>query len=307
MTRDEFESVNLIVDKLSVSALGVPVTAGAARWIIEPSASSSRVLAISRRNLLYLQLLLESLGLMRVDTAHIVIGRSQKFLTDSLARLGCFPNLARTGGVHLMGSSLCNRSVIVINLTGYFFLRKVGDKLTTAMETLPEPGLWTVDYRIADRNLSGLAHEWAHIARASATGGFVPRDEPAWVREGFAEVMAGIAQSLSYPRRYSYVDFHVIRLRKFSNWGRYCRQPLREYRANSAQLAGCEYYVGALAVEYLIARMGGLERLIALFRNASESMNFRTAFRTTYGVSLGAFEKSIDGYLRAIARVSKFG
>ena len=57
-------------------------------------------------------------------------------LADVLESIDCFPNLVRTGGVHLMGATLCNRRVVVINLTGYFFLRSAGDRLTSALLAL---------------------------------------------------------------------------------------------------------------------------------------------------------------------------
>lgn len=304
MTRDELETIRLLEDQIAASSVSAaPETARAAKWIIEPSAVGSRTLDFSRRALTSLQAWFERIGLVRVDQIYIVIGRTQRFINESLASIGCAPNLSRTGGIHLMGSSLCSRTAIVINLTGYFFLHSINDVLTPQMEVMAEPPLASIDYRIADRNLSGLAHEWSHIARASATRGLVPSDEPAWIREGFAELMAGIARVHAFPKRLSYVDFHVIRLRKFTDWGPYCRASLREYRADSNLLGGCEYYVGPLAVEYLIARMDGPEKLVALFQKASELMNFKRAFRIIYGLSLDAFEKQVARYLREIAEL----
>jgi hypothetical protein len=303
MTREEYATVRRMSREISVSAVGVPTTARAIEWIVEPSARGSETLEYSQAVLRQVQLLFEQLGLVRVNRTHIVVARTQRFINETLATLDCFPNLVRTGGVHLMGESICNRRVIVINLTGYFFLRSAGDKLTARLELLPEPPFNNLNYRIADRNISGLAHEWAHIARASATDGVVAPDEPAWMREGFAEVMAGIARVRAFSAHMSYATFHVVRLRKFADWGSSCTAPLRRYRNDSDFFAGCEYYLGALAVEYLIARMGGLAPLVTLFRDSSESMNFPAAFRTTYGMTLGAFEKRMDRYLGAIANL----
>ena len=301
MTSAELATVRRMPAEISSSGLGVATTAAAARWMVESTAVGSETLELSRRVLDRLQALFERLGLVRVDATYVVIGRTQKFINDSLASLECYPNLVRTGGVHLMGASLCNRRVIVINLTGYFFLRRAGDELTTAMEALAEPPINSLNYRIADRNISGLAHEWAHVARASATDGLVAPDEPAWMREGFAELMAGIARVHTFPKRMSYLGFHVVRLRKFADWGHYCTEPLRRYRQDSDFLAGCEYYLGALSVEYLVARMGGLGTLVELLKKSSELMNFERAFRIVYGMSLDTFETRMDSYLRAIA------
>ena len=287
--------------RLGVSSLRVPDTAKSVTWRIEPSALDSRTLALSRQVLARLQFLLEDLGLVRVAPTYIVVARSQAFINEVLESIDCFPNLVRTGGVHLMGATLCNRRVVVINLTGYFFLRSAGDRLTSALESAPEPDIRRLDYRIADRNISGLAHEWVHIARASANDGRVAADEPAWVREGFAELLAGVARVLTFPARMDYVDFHVVRLRKFADWRRTCAEPLRRYRDDSDLLAGCEYYLGALAMEYLVARMGGLAKVITLFRRSAETLDFSTSFFVTYGMTLDNFERRMDVYLGDIA------
>ena len=308
MTRAELRTVQLMERQASTVLVPDGFPAGlAARWFIEPSARDSTTLAISREALVKLQALFENVGLVRTTRTNIVIGRTQQFINESLDAIGCKPNLARTGGIHLMGSSLCDRGAIVINLTGYFFLHSIGDKLTDAMESWSEPRLDTLDYRIVARNLSGLAHEWAHVARTSATGGLVPTDEPAWLREGFAEVMAGIALVRLLGDRFTYTDFHVTRLRTFTDWGSVCREPLSAYQKDSKYLAGCEYYVGPLAVEYLIARMGGLLKFVALFHTASRLGNFARAFRMTYGMSISAFERKFDSYVRPIALLPQTG
>ncbi len=301
MTRAEAVTVDRMQRSVVTNAIGIPRTAASVEWLIEPSAVPSRTLDLSRKVLARLQFLFEDLGLTRADRTFVVVGRSQKFINETLESVDCFPNLVRTGGVHLMGAAVCNRRVIVINLTGYFFLLRAGDALTSDMETKPEPRLSGFNYKIADRNISGLAHEWVHVARASAHDGRVAVDEPAWVREGFAELMAGIARVLAFAPRMDYLDFHVVRLRKFADWGRSCPQSLRRYREDSDLLAGCEYYLGAVAMEYLVAQLGGLPKVIELFRASAEGLNFGRAFRETYGISLDAFEARADAYLRRIA------
>lgn len=283
------------------SSLLAPRTATSVVWKVESSASSSRTLQLSRQVLAQVQFLFESLGLIRADRTYVVVGRTQQFINDTLEGLDCFPNLVRTGGVHLMGATVCNRRVIVLNLTGYFFLRRAGDVLTTALESRAEPNLGRVDYRIADRNISGLAHEWVHVARASANDGQVAPDEPAWVREGFAELMAGVARVLTFPSRMNYSVFHVVRIRKFTDWEGLCPEPLRRYREDADLLAGCEYYLGAVAMEYLVATKGGLPKAIELFRRSAELLSFSKAFRETYGESFDSFEQRADAYARAIA------
>ena len=301
MTHEEWTTVRRMKREISAYVVGAPSASPTAQWLIESSARDSTTLEYSQTVLRRAQALFERFGLVRLSRIYIVIARTQRFINETLAALDCYPNLVRTGGVHLMGEAICNRSVIVINLTGYYFLRSVGDVLTERMESLPEPAFDRLNYRIADRNISGLAHEWAHIMRASATDGVVVPDEPAWMREGFAEVMAGIARVQAFSTRMSYSTFHVVRLRKFADWGNFCSASLHRYRVESDFFAGCEYYLGALAVEYLIARMGGLDTLASLYRKAAASRDFSQAFRSTYGMTLDAFEQRMETYLRAIA------
>jgi hypothetical protein len=273
-------------------------------WRIESSALASRTFRLSRSIFVALQQILERQGWTGISRTVVVIARTQSYINAQLASVDCYPNLVRTGGVHLMGETVCGRRVIVINLTGYFFLRAASDVLDNWMEIRAEPGFSRVDYRLVDRNISGLAHEWAHVARAAAEGGATPDDEPAWFREGFAEMMAGVARVAALSDRMSYLDFHVIRLRKFADWARTCRNPLRDYRTTSDYLGGCEYYVGPLAVELLLARFGGLSPMFRMFANVGNARNFAQGFRNAYGFDLAAFETIADRYINGIRNVS---
>jgi len=303
LTREERWVIAKMSDLTRELSGGVPRTGQVVEWRVEPAAENSRTLQLSRAVLTALQRLLERQGWTRVASTYIVVARTQKYINRQLDSIGCHPNLAPTAGVHLMGETVCGHRVIVINLTGYLFLRSAGSQLVTAMESLPEPPLRTIDYRIVDRNVSGLAHEWAHVARASATGQLVGTDEPAWFREGFAEMLAGLARVQAFHERMTYLAFHVIRLRKFSRWELACDQPLASYRATSKFLGGCEYYVGVLGVELLLARFGGLGALFRLYEYIANGAGFLEAFRSTYGISLSAFEKIADRYVAGIRDV----
>ena len=310
MTADELSTVrrmtqiaaNPVGGSMDESTLGVPGVAQLATWYVEDSAIDSRTLILSRKVLASIQQLLATVGLVRIEPTAIVVARTQDYINDTLSSIGCRPDLSRTSGLHLMGEIVCNRHVIVINLTGYFFLVSEGDLLTPELESRREPAMRSTDYRIADRNISGLAHEWAHIARVSLTGGLVAADEPVWFGEGMAELLTGLAKVRAFPSRMSYSTFHVVRLRKFADWGRVCGGSLRDYRRATA--SGCEYHLGAMAVEYLVARMGGLSKLIDLIRASSRTLEFAVAFRSVYGVSLSSFERTVDAYLAPIGRLS---
>jgi hypothetical protein len=304
MTRQEVRTVARLSALVRELGNAVPQTSGAMDWRIESAAANSRTFDLARSVLVALQRIFERQGWTTVNGTVIVIARTQKFINAQLASVDCYPNLVRTGGVHLMGETVCGRRVIVINLTGYFFLRSVSQVLDDSMETRPEPLFSRVDFRLVDRNISGLAHEWAHVARAAAEGGVVAADEPAWFREGFAEMMAGIARVAAFGNRMSYLDFHVIRLRKFADWTRTCRGPLRVYRSTSQYMGGCEYYVGPLAVELLLARFGGLGTMFRMFAGVGDSMNFAHGFKKVYGIDIASFELIADRYIAGIRNVS---
>lgn len=276
-------------------------------WRIEETAKSSRTLALSINALRATRAFLSVPANSGTFPIVIIVGRTQKFIKDQVASLGCASTVQEIGGDYLMGAAICNRRVIVINLTGYFFLTYRNQPITAFMESRPEPAIRATLYTKVDRNLSGLAHEWVHIARNRLTNGFVPDNEPAWFREGLAEVISGLSRVRASGGRMTYMDFHVIRLRKFSNWTTTCLAPLRKYRQTSSSVSGCEYLRGAAAIELLLARHGGIPKILDLFANTSSTNDFFASFRQVYGFSITSFEKQADTYASHIRYVSRMG
>jgi hypothetical protein len=92
---------------------------------------------------------------------------------------------------------------------------------------------------------------------------------------------------------------HVTRLRDFSNWARDCPGPLVRYRTGSSP-NGCEYYLGALATEYLIATYGGLDKVLKAFKAGESKPSFAEGFQSLYGVPLEQFEAEADQYIETI-------
>jgi hypothetical protein len=268
---------------------------------VEPGSGDSPLFLAQRTVLRELQRVLEkyngTIADWRVD---IVVGRSQAYLKSTLASLGCNADFSQTDGVVQMGAALCGRHYLADNLTGYLFLRSSDDILTGAMERAREPRVGSIPYLVAMRNLSGLAHEWAHIYRAAGQNGRVFTDEPAWVREGLAEIWSGIAIVNSNIARMTYTDWHVIRLRRFLDWSRRCNVKLIDFRTGSAATNGCEYFIGPLAIELLIARHGGLENLIKVFHLNDPEQGFLDDFEEVYGMTLGDFEKEADAYIAGV-------
>lgn len=277
------------------------------RWRIEPSAANSPTLALGMKAFYAARAFLSIPINESTVPITIIVGRTQEFLRLQVNSLGCQPQLALYEGVYIMGATVCNRSVIVINLTGYFFVRSLTQKITLAMEQRAEPALSATSYIIVGRNISGLAHEWTHVARNRLTDGFIPDDEPAWFREGLGEVVSGLALVKASNNRMNYTHFHVTRLRKFSNWYDKCGARLSKFRANGSVPSGCEYLRGAAALELLIANYGGLPKIALLYSHMRESGSFFASFKHVYGMSIAQFEARADNYARYISQAEHYG
>ncbi len=277
------------------------------RWRIEPAAANSPTIALGIEAFHAARAFLSVPFNDATKSIVVIIGRTQEFLRTQVNTLGCQPNLALYQGAYIMGATICNRSVIVINLSGYLFVRSISQTITGAMEQKPEPPISATSYILVDRNLSGLAHEWTHVARNRLTDGFIPDNEPAWFREGLAEIVSGLSRVKASNGRMTYLHFHVIRLRKFSNWPNSCGARLTTFRGNSALPGGCEYLRGAAALELLIANYGGLTKIVSLYSHMRESGDFLASFKFTYGMTLGQFEARADNYARYISQAQHYG
>ena len=277
------------------------------QWRLEPSVKGSRTLELSINILNTTRAFLSVPANIGTFPIVIIVARSQKFIKEQVASLGCRTSIEINGGQYLMGATICDRRVIVINLTGYFFLKSTNQVITPRMERRREPLLSKTHFAEVDRNLSGLAHEWTHVARNQLTNGFVPNNEPAWFREGLAEMISGLSRVRASKGLMSYMEFHVIRIRKFSNWVENCKKPLRSYRLTSKTLSGCEYLRGAAAIELLLARHGGIQKVIDLFGNITSTNDFFASFRQVYGLSVSSFEKRADIYAKDIRAAARIG
>ena len=276
-------------------------------WRIEDSAASSPTLASAIHAVEEAQRMFSFPHGETSVPVIFIIGRTQSFIREQIAAIGCIPSSAIVNGVYLMGATVCNRNVIVINLTGYFFLRSVTQPITGRMEQRREPAMTATSYLVVDRNLSSLAHEWVHVARNRLSEGYVPDNEPAWFREGLAEVVSGLARVRAYGRAYPYLHFHVIRLRKFFDWDSRCPGSLRAYRHNGRIPTGCEYMKGGVAAELLLAKYGGLAKIYELYGHIAETGDFFSAFHATYGITVSTFERRADLYMSYITRAESIG
>lgn len=302
LTSSETEVIRSMNLELSHTR-ALPVRRGTPpRFHVEPVARGSALLARQRRVLAELQRVMWALDPAGADWAvHVVVGRTQAYLKSTLRRLGCTPDLSANGGILEMGAALCGRHFLASNLTGYLFLRSPADALTARMESRPEPAEKRTPFLVELRNLSGLAHEWAHIHRIAANNGASLRGEPAWFREGLAEMWAGVA-IVNTHRDMTYAGWHAMRLRRFMSWGDRCSSGLGSLRASVAVTNGCEYFLGPLAVELLIARHGGLEKLLELFRSSRDGRDFAADFSGVYGIQLVEFESEADTYIEQIRK-----
>ena len=282
---------------------GVPVPEQGIIWRIEPTARTSPTLSVARHVMSHARQLLSLMEQGSPAPTWIVVGRTQEFLRKATESIGCTPDLSTTHDDFLMGLTACGRRVIVINLTGYLFLRSSTQEITPYMERRREPPISTVTYTSATRNISSLAHEWFHVARAKVSDGFVPDNEPAWFREGMAEVTAGLSMVRAYPARADYMEFHVVRVRRFMDWSRRCIGPLSEFRDGRTPDV-CTYTRGAAAIELLLARHGGIARIGELYKDAARTGDFLAAFRRIYAMSMSTFEREADVYTHGIRLAS---
>ena len=270
-------------------------------WHIEPGTEHSDSYRLQLRVLNVLRRWLEGVdGFTRDKPVDIIVGRTQTFLQGEVAKLGCKPDLSPYGGQLLMGALLCNRRVIVSNLTGYLFLTRLGQLVTPAMEQRREPALQQTSFRIAVRNSSALTHEWLHYFRAAALNWRVAPDEPLWFSEGFAEFWSGMAMVREFPYPNALTRFHVTRNRDFFDWARRCPGPLSSYRDDKGTT--CEYHLGALAMQLLTARYGGLDVIVEGFRKTSGVISFAQWFEESFGTKFEDFEREADAYINTIRR-----
>lgn len=268
-------------------------------WHVERSAEFSGTYRLQQRVLGSLRQMLEGAdGFTSNAKVDIIVARTQAFIMSTLDRLGCKPDLSAFDGQILMGAALCNRRVIVTNLTGYLFLTRPEQRITPAMERRREPPFFRTSYRIVARNSSALAHEWMHFYRMAGLGGRVAPDEPLWFNEGFAEFWAYMSKVREFGDSDALLRFHVVRLRDFYDWARKCPGPLSRYRVDRG--TSCEYHLGTLAVEYLVANYGGLEATARAFRMDGRITTFAEGFKMLFGISLEQFEFEADAYIETI-------
>lgn len=306
VTRQEFEMARRL-EALTARPVSTPFpTAADVRWWVEPSARLSPTLIRQHRVWNSLQWMVERYAQVRQSwRVDLIVGRSQHFIRDSLAAVGCRPDLSDFGGVVLMGATVCNRTVIVINLTGFLFLHRSSQSLTAEMEVRPEPSVGAQPYLIVERNNLALAHEWVHVLRSAIIGAIIREGDPIWFREGYAHVMSLIARSKASRMQIDYVDAHVMELRYDRRQLANCPGSLARYRTSGAMVHGCGYTLGALAMEYLFSYYGGVARLMTMFRLTNDGVTFGDAFAHVYGLSLAEFERRADGFINNVRKAAR--
>lgn len=272
-------------------------------WLVEPAVSASPMYALQRRVLSSLEGIVDASGGLREDwPLTYVSARTQDFIRQSLAEVGCAPALARTSGTVLMGASVCGRRVVVSNLTGYLHLTSADQAISSEMESRQEVPLRRMPHRLVVRASGGLAHEFVHTWRAAAVDGEVRSDEPAWFAEGLAEFWAGVATVRALAPRLTYTAQHVLRARDFADWRTACPGSLSAYRQPSSLAAGCEYHVGLLAVELLLTRHSDLTGAAGALARAPLFATSSEWFADAFGVGLTEFEREADAHIAAIRR-----
>lgn len=303
LTTRELDVVTRMSSHLRLSQIGLKPAVNRGTWHVEPGLVRSEHLSMQRQVVRNLQQVLEKFnGTFAAWQIDVIIGRTQSYIKSQLAELGCAPDLSQTGGEILMGAAVCGRHVLISNLTGFLFLTAPDQPITVAMEKRREPRASSMPYQLEIRSLEGLAHEWAHSYRAAGQQGRVLVDEPAWVKEGLASMWASVSVVNTFQSRMTYRDWHILRLRKFVHWVDQCNRPLREYRTVRTGTNGCEYFMGPLAIELLIARHGGLQNIVRVFHLHNSSQGFPGDFVQVYGMTIDEFEREADLYISQIRK-----
>ena len=303
LTTKELDVVTRMSSHLRLSQIRLKPAVNRGVWHIEPGLEKSEHLSMQRQVVRNLQQVLEKFnGTFAAWHIDVIVGRSQSYIKSQLAELGCAPDLSQTGGEVLLGAAVCGRHVLISNLTGFLFLTAPDQPITSAMEQRREPRASSMPYQLEIRSLEGLAHEWAHSYRAAGQQGRVLVDEPAWVKEGLASMWASVSVVNTFQSRMTYRDWHVLRLRKFVHWVDQCNRPLREYRTVQEGTNGCEYFMGPLAVELLIARHGGLQNIVKVFHLHNSAQGFPGDFVQVYGMTIEEFEHEADLYIAQIRK-----
>ena len=303
LTTKELDVITRMSSHLRLSQVGLKPAVNRGTWHIEPGLARSEHLSMQRQVVRNLQQVLEKFnGTFAAWKIDVIVGRTQAYIKSRLALLGCAPDLSQTGGEILMGAAVCGRHVLVSNLTGFLFLVAPDQPLTTALETKAEPRASSMPYVLEIRSVEGLAHEWAHSYRAAGQQGRVLVDEPIWVKEGLASMWASVSVVNTFQSRMSYRDWHILRLRKFIHWVDQCDRPLREYRAVVEGTNGCEYFLGPLAIELLVARHGGFQNIVRVFHLHNSAQGFPGDFVQVYGMTIDEFEREADTYIAQIRK-----
>lgn len=296
-------AVQRMIDRMPSATQG-PFEGYDLEWFIEPSLRKSPMFDLQRSvvEALDAQLGPES-AFMHHWPMDIVVGRTQKWLLGTMAERGCRPNLSAWNGVVLMAVAVCGRHFVVSNITGFLWVVRPQQSISTALEQRREPSLSRVPYRLVERAATALAHEYAHIWRAAGQGGTVFPDEPTWFSEGFAEFWAGVAAVLANRGRLAYETQHVVRMRDFFDWATACEKSLSEYTNYSSLNSACEYHLGVIAVEYLYARYSDLETTLSAFARTGEFTSFKEAFRAVFGISFEQYQREASRYVARLRRV----
>jgi len=303
LTTKELDVVTRMSSHLRLSQRGLKPAVNRGTWHIEPGLERSEHLSMQRQVVRNLQQVLEKFnGTFASWQIDVIIGRTQSYIKSQMASLGCAPDLSQTGNEILMGAAVCGRHVLVSNLTGFLFLTAPDQPLTSVLEARAEPRANSMPYLLEIRSLEGLAHEWAHSYRAAGQQGRVLVEEPAWVKEGLASMWASISVVNTFQSRMTYRDWHILRLRKFVHWVDQCNKPLREYRSVIQGTNGCEYFMGPLAIELLIARHGGLQNVVEVFHLHDSAQGFPGDFVQVYGMTIEEFEHEADLYIAQIRK-----
>jgi len=142
-----------------------------------------------------------------------------------------------------------------------------------------------------------VAHEYFHLVQEGLSRGSASSLAPPWLVEGSAQyvgtVVVGAAGLLDYGAERAQI----------AQWAREAAAPLAtcaETAPNPEERSRCLYSLGFIAVEYVVARHGGLPALVDLFLLLGDGLEWRESFQRAFGRSVETFYVEFEAYRKTL-------
>lgn len=255
-----------------------PEQAGSVKLTIQPGYESTEWVKGSVDSIRTAMRLTGALDAIPRETLDIYIGYDETWLRSNKPGQVC-------GYVGMGGA--CGQNVLFAGLEA--FVKANGSQQMWPL-TSPPQRMWI---------LGNLPHEVGHASQMeldARQGAEAKQKQPAWLREGFAEVFKIISfakdNNLTYAQsRAAYLDGDRSRCN-----GARLSDMTASYSAITSATNSCEYDKGMVATEYLIWRTGGDVAMGLRFLQKGDEGTAAEIFERAYGMTLERFLKEAEAY-----------